>query len=170
LYYQFIPPVLKTHLGFDAHALGLFVGLIAFWLALATGVGIKIVEYFFSIRQMLFFSLYLVLFGLLLSLFFININGLLFTWIAAIPTAVGDVIAYSCLISLYSDVVDQSEQGKVMGICFIVVAVIWALTALLGGILMSISELVPLIVAPLGVFLSLILLHSKWRCFLNNVS
>jgi len=164
LYYQFIPPVLKTTLGFNPHALGLFVGMIAFWLALATAFGIKFLERWLLLGQMLFFSLYLVLGGLLLSVLFCLLqatqNASFLIWIAAVPTAVGDVIAFSCLITLYSNVVQKGEQGKVMGICFIVVALMWSLTGLLGGAMMSVFELLPLIVAPLGILLAIILLHS----------
>lgn len=163
LYYQFIPPVLKTTLGFDAHALGLFVGLVAFWLAMATSFGIKFLDIFFSLKAMLLFSLYLVLMGLILSVGFcyyhVTGSSQLIIWLAAIPTAMGDVIAYSCLITLYSDVVEKDEQGKVMGMCFIVVALMWSLAGLLGGFMMSTHELLPLLVAPAGILLSILLLH-----------
>lgn len=165
-YYQFIPPILKTSLGFDAHALGWFVGLIAFWLSLATGIGIKLLQNFLSEKQMLVVALYAVLFGLIASMILCTLklgadyNTLI--WLSAIPVAMGDVIAYSCLSSLYSNVVEKAEQGQVMGVCFIVIALIWSLTALLGGVMMSYSEVLPLIFAPLGVLLSLSLLHTSF--------
>jgi DHA1 family tetracycline resistance protein-like MFS transporter len=162
-YYQFMPPILKTTLAFDAHALGLFVGLVAFWLAVATGFGIRLFQQWWSLRDMLFVSLYLVLIGLIFSLVFCYLHlgekSNVFIWLSAIPTAMGDVIAYSCLTTLYSDVVSQDEQGKVMGICSIVVAVVWSLTALLGGLMMSVSVLMPLLVAPIGIVVSIALLH-----------
>ncbi|MDR3490486.1 MAG: MFS transporter [Gammaproteobacteria bacterium] len=164
MYYQFIPPILKTALGFKAHALGIFVGLEALWLALATGFGIKFLQNFFDLKKMLMLSLYLVLAGLVLSVLFCLLPAKgysLLIWLAAIPTAVGDVIAYSCLTTLYSDGVLKEEQGKVMGICFIVVALIWSLTALLGGVIMSFNVLMPLILAPVGIVISIILLHSS---------
>lgn len=163
LYYQFIPPILKTELGFNAHHLGVFVGLIALWLALATSLGIKVLEQFFTFRQILFLSFYLVLLGLLFSFIFCywhfseTWNGLI--WLAAIPTAVGDVIAYSCLTALYSNSVNSHEQGKVMGVCFIVVALMWALTGVLGGVMMSGYVLLPLVVAPIGIIFAIVLLH-----------
>lgn len=164
LYYQFIPPILKTSLNFDAHHLGLFVGMIALWLALATTFGIRLLDSYLSFRMMLLSSIYLILIGLGLTYLFCYFhlaNGSnLLIWIAAIPTAVGDVISYSCLITLYSNVVAPEEQGKVMGVCFIVVALMWALTGVLGGALMSISTFLPLIVAPLGILLAIGLLHS----------
>lgn len=165
LYYQFIPPVLKTTLDFSADSLGLFVGLIAFWLALASGFGIKILEYFFSARQILILSLYLVFFGLLLCaaclLSDLTGSGLLLFWLGAIPIAMGDVIAFSCLTTLYSDVVQKDEQGKVMGICFIVIGVIWSLTAMVGGMMMGYAERLPLLIAPVGVLFAIILMHYK---------
>jgi DHA1 family tetracycline resistance protein-like MFS transporter len=54
MYYQFIPPILKTVLHFDAKKLGLFVGLIALWLALATVYGIQLLEKFFCYRCLSF--------------------------------------------------------------------------------------------------------------------
>jgi MFS family permease len=165
LYYQFIPPVLKTVLNFNAHQLGIFVGLIALWLAFATTFGIKLLQLIFTLHQMLMFSVYLVLIGSLLTFFFclFHLSGYwtILIWLAAIPTAVGDVIAYSCLIALYSNVVRKEEQGKVMGVCFVVVALIWALTAALGGIMMGLYTLLPLILAPLGILLAIGLLHTK---------
>lgn len=155
LYYQFIPPILKNHFHFNAHQLGLFVGMIALWLALATSVGIKLLDSFFSFKTMLISAVYFILIGLLATFIFCYFQ--LFKtmpsliWIAAIPTAIGDVIAYSCLITLYSNVVSGNDQGKVMGVCFIVVALMWALTGVLGGLLMSVSVWLPLIVAPAGI-------------------
>ena len=160
IYYQYIPPLLKLESNFSANHLGIFVGLIAVWLALATIFGIKFLQRFFTLEQMLTRSIYLVLIGLVLTVigFLTHITSLL--WIAAIPTAVGDVISYSCLIAFYSNAVERSEQGKVMGICFIIVALIWALTGLFGGLLMSAYALLPMIVAPLAVFILILLMRT----------
>ncbi|MEO8965539.1 MAG: MFS transporter, partial [Gammaproteobacteria bacterium] len=165
-YYQFIPPILKTVLNVDPHQLGIFVGLIAFWLALATTFGIRLLTRFLSMQHILLFSLYLVLLGTMLTVvfFLLHLTGkwTLLIWFAAIPTAVGDVIAFSCLTTLYSDVVERQEQGKVMGVCFIVIALIWSITAVLGGVLMSIYALLPLIVAPVGILIAIGLLQSRF--------
>jgi MFS family permease len=158
LYYQFIPPVLKTILQFDAQELGLFVGMIAFWLAIATSVGIRLLQRWFTLHKMLLFSLYLMSVGAFSTILFCLIAEPLI-WLAAVPTAIGDVIVYSCIITLYSDAVQKSDQGKVMGVCFIVVALIWALTGLLGGLLMGLYLLLPLMIAPIGILLAILLLH-----------
>ena len=161
MYYQFMPPILKTVMHVDSHQLGVFVGLIALWLALATTFGIRFLDQLFTMQQMLLLSLYLVLLGTVsTAMFFLwHLTGpyTFLIWLAAIPTAVGDVIAFSCITALYSDVVAKEEQGKVMGICFIVVAFIWSLTAMLGGMFLSIDPLLPLMVAPVGILFAIIL-------------
>ena len=165
MYYQYIPPILKTLYGFDATHLGWFIGLIAFWLAVATGLGVKLLDSYFTIRQVLIISLYLVLGGLLLTVFscaYMTSLPSLLVWLGAIPIAMGDVIAYSCLTALYSDVVSQEQQGKVMGVCFIVVSLMWATTGFLGGLLLSFSPWLPLLIAPLGVVLALVLMHANF--------
>ena len=164
-YYQFIPPILKTLYGFGPHQLGWFLGMIAFWLALATGVGIKLLDGALTVRQLLLLSAYLVLAGLIITLFgccYTFPHHLWAIWAGAIPTATGDVIAYSCLAALYSNVVAHEKQGKVMGVNFIVVASAWAGTGFLGGLLMSLSPLLPLFIAPAGIIASIVLIHTDF--------
>lgn len=157
IYYQFMPPILKTELNFNADKLGLFVSLIAFWLALATIFGIRYLQRLITLQQMLLLSLSLVFLGTLATLFAIIAEWPILIWVSAIPTAMGDVIAYSCLVTFYSNAVEKTDQGKVMGVCFIIVAIIWALTGLLGGALMGIHHLLPLVIAPIGVVIATLL-------------
>ncbi len=165
LYYQFIPPILKEVCHFTGSELGMFIGFIAGWLALATLFGIKWLDQWFDLRQMLMISLYLVMLGLLITLFFCaryrSGETTILLWIAAIPISVGDVIAFSCVATLYSNVVIRQDQGKIMGICFIVIGLIWAITSILGGIFMSTNVLLPLIAAPFGVFFGIVLLSLQ---------
>jgi len=160
IYYQFIPPILKVNFGFDAHLLGIFVGSIAFWLALTTAFGIRFLLRFISFYHLFVFSAYLVLIGILLTdLFCLLPNFSYCLWISVIPLAVGDVLLFSCITALYSDSVEKRQQGKVMGICFIAIALMWAFTGFVGGILMSVYSLLPLIVAPIGIIIVILLLH-----------
>lgn len=163
-YYQFMPPTLKTLYHFSPNELGLFVGMIAFWLALASSVGMKLLDSLFSIRQILSIAIGLVLSGFAITLLateqFIGGSSTL-VWIGAMPVAAGDVIAYSCLTSMYSAVVSHEAQGKVMGVVFIVTGLVWASTSLLGGLLMSQATLLPLMIAPLSSFAALALMRTS---------
>lgn len=159
-YYQFIPPLLKTIYAFPADQLGFFIGMIAFWLALASSIGVKFVHTFFNTRQILLISIALVTGGLVLSLLCcLKWLPPIWAWISAVPVASGDVIAYSCLTALYSNLVAQEEQGKVMSVNFIVVSLAWSFTGFVGGMLMSLSPVLPLLVAPLGVLVAFLLVQ-----------
>jgi MFS family permease len=158
LYYQFIPPTLKISLHADGHQIGYFVGWVAFWLAMATLVGLRILDQFLDAAAILRVSLGLVFIGTLLTVLFfvwpVPPAGQWLLWLLAVPVAAGDVIAFSCLCTLYSDAVEHSEQGRIMGVCFIVIAAVWMVTALMGGQLFAIHTLLPLAVTPCGAFLA----------------
>lgn len=161
MYYQLMPPILKTLYHFDPRQLGLFVGFIALWLALATGIGIKLLMRFLTLRQLLLLSLYLILLGLVLT-FLACLQGAWLAWIAAMPIATGDVITFSCVTALYSDSVDPQSRGKIMGIGLIIVSLIWSLTGFIGGTVLAYSPLLPIIIAPIGVITAIILVHNEF--------
>ncbi len=74
----------------------------------------------------------------------------------------GDVLAYICLTTLYSNAVPEYMQGKVMGINFLVVGLVWGGTGLAGGFLISISPILPFLFAPVGVIASLFIINANF--------
>ncbi len=170
MYYQFMPPILKTTLHFNAKELGLFVGCIALWLTLITGFGIRVLERLMSPSQILIFSIYLVLTGILFTFVSCLLKFHLAICLAAIPIAGGDVLIYSCLTALYSNATESLDQGKVMGICFIIVSFAWGMTGILGGYLMSLHPLLPLIVAPSSIIAAIWLLHYRFKLSLTPLA
>lgn len=171
-YYQFIPPILKSCYHFNSHQLGLFIGMIAGWLALTTGLIIRFLERFLSMRKMILLSAYLVLIGFIITnlAFHHYLPGeLTWIWFGAFPIAAGDVIAYSCLTACFSNAVAGTHQGKVMGLGFIIVGSVWAATGILGGFLMSISPLWPLIIAPAGAIIAILLIQHRYN-FKENIN
>lgn len=161
LYYQFTPPVLVTVYKFKAAQIGLFVGLIALWLALTTGFLIKPLKKKFSLTQMMYLASLAILFGLLLTISAALGNKFHpIAWVGAFFVAFGDVLFYTCVSTRLSSAVEKNQQGKVMGLCFIIVSIAWAITGLLGAGLMSVNPMMPLIVAPVGIVV-LILMTLK---------
>jgi DHA1 family tetracycline resistance protein-like MFS transporter len=160
LYYTFTPPILKIENHFDAQEIGTFVGLIALWLALTTGFLIQWFNRFLSPNQLMLISSYLVFTGLLITnLAFFYPEWSILAWVGAFPVAMGDVMLYTCITSRFSSAVSMQHQGKVMALCAIVVSIAWGSTGLLGGGLMAIHTLLPLWVAPLGIFVLIVLNH-----------
>lgn len=164
-YYLFMPPLLKTNFDYNAQQLGLFLGMIALCLALTTGIGIQLLQRYFRIQQLLMIAVYLIITGTFFTIVaaahFIP-HAEFFIWISALPVAGGDVIAYSCLIALFSQAVAQEQQGKVMGIALFIVASTWACTSFIGGLLLSFSPLFPLLFASVGVIVAIFLISSSY--------
>lgn len=162
-FYQITPPVLKTVFGYEAHSLGLFIGMIAVWLAIATGIGITVLHRYTHPLFMLKLAISSVLFGLLLNILACG-NYLpghsFFSWVAAAFVAMGDVVAYSCLTGLYSTLVPTHSQGKVMGMSFIIVGLAWSSTGFIGGLLLGINPLLPLLLAPISILIAAYLVFN----------
>jgi len=166
MYYQYMPPLLKNKLGFSAPQLGLFLSMIAFWLVLTGSFGIKLVKRWFSLKQLMLGSGIISLVGLICSVLALAYQTPWQTkliWLAAIPVAAGDMIAYIVLTTLYSDSVVPEQQGLVMGLCLVVAQLVWFLTGILGGVLLGIHFILPLIIAPIGVMLLIGLLWLRPR-------
>lgn len=161
-YYQFMGPLLKTTFHFDAGQLGTFIGMTAFWLIIGAGPLFTILKSRYSQLQILNMGAVGVLLGILLAIAtYYHVLPAFALWLSPIPTAIGDVLAYICITTLYSNSVPSHMQGKVMGINFLIVGLIWGGTGFLGGILISFSPILPIILAPIGIFGALLVLNNK---------
>lgn len=153
IYYQFIPPVLKVHFHYSPQTVGIFIALICFWLTMASSVGLKILDKFFSAKNILYGACVAIFLGLLLAnlanYLHSNIFSQILTWMSAAPIAMGDVIIYSLITAFYSNAASKHDQGKVMGINYIIVTIVWSSTGIIGGCLAAININLPIIVAPL---------------------
>lgn len=162
-YYQFISPLLKNEYGFDARHIGMFMSMVSFWLIIASGPVFRLLHKRFTPHRLITIGASMVLFGYVVTLanYFHLIPGSAALWFAAAPIAMGDVLTYICLTTLYSNLVPEYMQGKVMGINFIVIGLVWGLSGLLGGLLMRTATILPLLVAPLGVFCALLVINAE---------
>lgn len=154
-YYQFISPIIKKDFNFSGVEIGFFMGMIAFWLALASAIVMPYLSRFLSEMQIIRYSTYAVFVGLAgtaLLLIFPHTQWLRYlTWFFAIPIAAGDVMSYCAITTLYSNAVAKTAQGQVMGANFIIVSIVWMSTAFMGGVLMGHHAALPLLLALLGI-------------------
>ncbi len=171
-YYEFIPPVLSNIFHFSPARVGVFVGLIAFWLIVASGLIMRWLSRFLSYQQLLWSSSIAIAFGALLSLYasetptYAGSHTLL--WIGAIPIAMGDVIFFSLFTALLSKAVPAHQQGKAMGLTLLVAMLVWSLTALLGGYLLTLYANGALLFAPIGA-VGLLLIFGLHKTIFNLI-
>jgi len=163
IYYILVTPILHKCFHYSTTSVGLFLGLVAFWLAIAS-IFMKFFSYLSMIKIVKYFC-GIELFGLLLfiigSVCSLGKFSELLIWVSAIPVAMSDVIIFCALTTLYSQSVSKHDQGKVMGLCFFIGYAVWSLVGFIGGIIMSININLPILSTPLWLIIVLILLYSK---------
>lgn len=160
LYYQYAPAALKLTNQFSAGSIGLFVGLMALWVTLGSSLGIRLLRDRFSLFSCLKIGLCLQCLGSLLIIIAFYTETSWLIWLSSAPAAGGDVIAFGVLSTIYSNRYPH-QQGQAMGACYINAALIWTITGLLGGYLIALYTILPLILAPFGVILALIILKRS---------
>lgn len=158
-YYQYAPAVLKLTNQFSAGSIGVFVGLMALWVTLGSSLGIRLLRNRFDLFDCLKIGLSLQCFGgiLIIIAFYTHCSWLI--WLSSAPAAGGDVIAFGVLSTIYSNRYPQ-QQGQAMGACFLNAALMWTITGLLGGYVLALYNILPLIIAPIGVIIALMLLKN----------
>lgn len=168
-YYEFIPPTLKNIFHFSPSAVGLFVGLIAFWLIIATGIMMRPLLKFFSYQQLLWISACAVACGTLMSLLasaYPSISiAVALLWLSPVFTAMGDVVFFSLFAGFLAQSVAAHQLGKVMGLTRTIAYLVWSFTAMLGGLLLTWRHNGALAFAPLGAIILLGIFSFNSRAF-----
>ncbi len=175
-YYDFLPAVAKAVFSYDIKSVGILMGLVGFWLIIASGV---IIPYFMkniSGLKLITISCWLGFIGVSLayiSSFFPGdrLADIIF-WSSTLPVAVGDVVLFCYLISQFSLCVEKKFQGAVVGFIYITGFGMWSLSAPLGGYLMKYSLNAALLMATISMALLLLFLfyirNREYFKALNN--
>lgn len=162
-YYQFVGPLVKTVYHFTPEQLSLFIALMAFWLVIGAGPIFKLLRVKLTHQQLIVVSGLIELFGIALTLMiYYGWLPSFYIWAATFPVAVGDVLAYICITTFYSNVVSGHMQGKVMGINFLIVGLVWGATGRIGGIILGHSPILPILLAPLGVIAAILFINTSY--------
>ena len=75
-----------------------------------------------------------------------------------IPIGITMAVGYSSMITLFSNQVDENEQGWVMGVTGALMALCFGLTSFLTGYLANLSNAVPMYLAIAGIAASAVIM------------
>ncbi len=172
-YYEFAPAILKVLFHANPLEVGRFEGMIALWLIVATAFVLHGLRRFLSSPMLVRLCVLLVLLGVLMALVAsLNPSGFferMLIWLSAIPTAMGDVMLYSVIVTTLSQALDSHLQGKVMGLLYVIIGISWSLSGIWGGVLMSKIHNGPFWFAPVGSLVLLgLLCHQRWLALLTE--
>lgn len=140
-YFLFLPMFLATMEGFSHSKIGTLMAGMGVGFLVSYGVGLPLLSQFWTARTIARAGLLLTAAGIVGSA--LAGNGVL-QWLLIVLTGFVVSIAYGAILTLYSDAVDASRQGQILGISIAVVSGAWAVSSVVTGYLQAISPWVPI--------------------------
>lgn len=160
--YSFISMYLLAVYQFSSLQTGFYMGLMGVGFGIGTGVLVDPLTKRFSLKQCMIVSTLFAAAGTTLTLLAPNI---IYVWVYDLFIGTAIAVAYSTILTLFSNQVDARSQGWVMGITGAVLAFAFGLNGLLTGVLANFSPATPLIVAIISLIISAALMkylfHDK---------
>jgi DHA1 family tetracycline resistance protein-like MFS transporter len=149
-YYSFISMFLMKKFHFDNTHVNLFMTLLAVGFGFGFGFIVNYFSHHFSLKPacMTFLSM-----GGVIIVTAALLPAAIYSWIAAFLIGVCIAVAYSMILTLFSNQVDENSQGWMMGITNAIGAVGFATVGITSGLLADYSVNYPILFA--GIFLIL---------------
>jgi predicted MFS family arabinose efflux permease len=143
-YFLFLPTFLVATEGFSQAEIGTFMAVMGAGFCVSYAVGLPLLAKFWSAAAITRWGLLLTAAGMLGGA--LAGRGVL-QWLVLVPTGFVVSIAYGAILTLYSDAVDASQQGRILGISIAVVNLAWGLISIVSGYLTAVSAWAPIGVA-----------------------
>lgn len=154
-YYSFISMYLYEHYHYDTLEVGLFMATLGVGFGIGSGFFVDFLSRRYAAKT-------LVMIGSFVTGLFVVLTILLPTawlsWCFAVVIGAAINVAYSLIISLFSNQVGENEQGWVMGVTGSIMALCFGITCFLTGIFVEAGPCVPLILSAAGLILAAILM------------
>ena len=150
-FYSFIPLFLVKRYEFSSTQISLFMALMGVGFCVGTGLLVQYLTKRWSLADV---------FKVTTSLgaFFIFVMAVTHhVWLSELlvaPIACCVSIAYSVIVTIFSDQVDANSQGWIMGITGSIMALVWAINGVVIGIVAIYGATLPLLVAVVSLFVS----------------
>lgn len=154
-FYTFIPLYVHEIFNYDTLMQSYFMAVLGIGFAIGCGYLVDYCSRHFDNKlNVVWGCLISALFVLLMVLY----TGRVASWIFTVVIGASVCVAYSIIITLFSDQVGPEEQGWVMGVTGSIMALCFGLTSFLTGIVVEAGPRVPLIIAVCGLAAAGILL------------
>lgn len=160
LYFQFISLYLVEQYHYSATYIGWFMGYLGICFFISLTLLIRPVLKRMSVAQANAAALLL---GALAFAVNIVFPAQWVLWVTAFPACMAMSIAYTCQITLFSESVDKTHQGWVMGVSASVMAVGWVFSGLLTSLMGILLLWVPFLLATLAFAYGAWLQHQYFK-------
>ncbi len=159
-FYSFISMYLFQVYQFTALQIGFYMGLMGAGFGIGTGFLVDIVTKRFTLKQCTVWGCVFVAAGTVLT---ITAPSQIYVWFDVLIVAIAMALAYSTILTIFSNQVDDDSQGWIMGITGSIMAFAFGLNGLLVGLLAGASPRTPLIMTIASLLLAAILMKYMYK-------
>jgi predicted MFS family arabinose efflux permease len=154
-FYSFISMYLLEVYHFSSLENGFYMGIMGVGFGIGTGFLIDPLTKRFSLKQCSIVGCFIAALG---TVFILCAPKEIYIWFYVVFIAIAIAVAYSTLLTLFSNQVNEDSQGWVMGITGALMAFAFGMNGLLLGLLANFSAQTPLLISAAWLFLSGILM------------
>ncbi len=154
-FYSFISMYLLKIYHFSSLRNGFFMGVMGIGFGLGTGFFVDVFTKRFSLKNCTIGGCFIVA---LMTALIITAPYEIYLWVYVVFVGIAMALAYSTILTLFSNQVDADSQGWVMGITGAIMAFAFGINGLLIGLLADVSPDMPLILTIISLILAAILM------------
>lgn len=149
-FYSFISIYLLGVYQFTPTDISLFMAVMGVGFTIGNGFLVNYLAKFFPLRVSF---IYANLVCAIIIFLMLMLHHSLFNWIIMAPLASAISVAYATILTLFSNQVDENNQGWVMGVTGSIMAFVWAVNGVIVGMLAAWNVAIPMYVAAISLFL-----------------
>lgn len=143
-FYSFISLFLLKVYGFSSTEVSIFMAVMGVGFGIGTGYLVNRLAILFPLRQIYIYCTLLCVFILLMMLL---VSGPLVYWLLVAPMACFIAVSYTSMLTMFSNAVDETKQGWVMGVTGSVMALDWAINGIVVGAAAAWNPSFPIIIS-----------------------
>lgn len=146
-FFTFVSMFLLNRYHFSPLHVSLFLGALGLGFAIGCGYLVDVCAKRFPYKNVVVIGLLLTALGILVMLL---VDDVAFAWIAVVFIGTAIAVAYSIILTMFSDQVGENEQGWVMGVTGSIMALCFGINSLLTGFVAQYGAALPMALAVFG--------------------
>lgn len=156
-FYSFISVYLLKVFQFTATQVSLFMAVMGVGFGIGNGFLVNYVASMFTLRES---YIYFTVLSALMAFCMVFFNSAILNWLLMAPLACCISTAYACVLTLFSNQVDNKSQGWVMGITGAVMAFVWAVNGVIVGVLAAFNDKLPIYISAASLLIAAVATYS----------
>jgi MFS family permease len=143
-FYSFVAMYLNKNFNFTPTDISLFMGVLGLGIAIGNGFVVGYVSKRFTLKNNIMVS---ALLAAICVIAMLSTTNAMYIWALMAPMSCCVSVVYALLVTAFSYQASSEAQGWVMGISGSIMALVWAVAAVVVGLLATFNVAIPLVVA-----------------------